>query len=186
MTTERDEPGGEIPRWAATAGRSSWRIRLRCTTKRRLRHDRRRDRAVHPDRVPAATREAVLRDYRAATTAKARRAAEQLVLADFNTGVVPYGYRPQRVRITPAGPRPRWRTRPMIEPVEASTVRMIFLWRGQDCLQIAEILRRLTAARYPAPLDPETGQPGIWTAGAVRSIVRFSAPSRRRFCLGGV
>ena len=60
----------------------------------------------------------------------------------------------------------------MIEPVEASTVRMIFLWRGQDRLHIAEILRRLTAARYPAPLDPETGQPGVWTAGVVRSIVR--------------
>ncbi|PXY18311.1 recombinase [Prauserella flavalba] len=172
VTTERDDSGGEIPRWAATAGHWSWRARLRCTAKRRLRRGRCHDRAVHADRVSAFVREVVLRDYHAATTAKARRAAEQLVLAGFNTGVVPYGYRPQRVRVTPAGRRPRWRTRLVIEPVEASTVRMIFLWRGQDRLPIAEILRRLTAARYPAPLDPETGQPGVWTAGVVRSVLR--------------
>lgn len=172
MTTERDDPGGEIPRWAATAGRWSWHIRLRYTAKRRLGHGRCRDSAVHSDRVSAAMRDAVLRDYHAATTAKARRASEQLVLAGFNTGAVPYGYRPQRVRTTPAGRRPRWRTRLVIEPIEASTVRMIFLWRGHDRLHIAEILRRLTAARYPAPLDPETGQPGVWTAGVVRSIIR--------------
>jgi hypothetical protein len=60
----------------------------------------------------------------------------------------------------------------VIEPVEASTVRMIFLWRGQDRLHTPEILRRLTTARYPAPLDHETGRPSVWTAGVVRSIVR--------------
>lgn len=51
-----------------------------------------------------------MRDYHVATTAKAR----------------------EGVRISPQGRRPRWRTRLVIEPVEANIVRMIFPWRGED------------------------------------------------------
>jgi hypothetical protein len=58
-----------------------------------------------------------------------------------------------------------------MEPVEASTVRMIFVWRGEDRLPTTEIRRRLAASRYPAPLDPETGQPCVWTVAMVRAIL---------------
>jgi hypothetical protein len=65
-------------------------------------------------------RELVLRDYHTRNLALARTASEELVHACFNTGDVPYGYRARRVRVTPAGRRSRWRTRLLIEPVEAS------------------------------------------------------------------
>lgn len=117
-------------------------------------------------------RQDVLREYHAANLAAARAASEEMVRAGFNTGDVPYGYRAHRVRVTPAGRRLRWRTRLAIEPVEASTVRMIFLWRGGDRLPLTEIRRRLTMSRYPAPLDPDTGQPGVWTLAIVRAILR--------------
>ncbi|MBE1468196.1 hypothetical protein [Kibdelosporangium phytohabitans] len=96
-------------------------------------------------------RQHVLRDYHAANLAAARTASEELVRAGFNTGDVPYGYRAQRIRITPAGRRPRWRTRLLIEPVEASTVRMIFLWRGEDRLSTREIRHRVPLPRAVAP-----------------------------------
>ncbi|KAA2262869.1 recombinase [Solihabitans fulvus] len=116
-------------------------------------------------------RQRVLREYHAANLTTARRASEDLVRAGFNTGAVPYGYRPHRVRVSPQGRRARWRTRLMVEPVEAATVRMIFMWRGVDRLSTSEILQRLTEARYPAPLDPKTGQPGVWTRVVVRAIL---------------
>lgn len=116
-------------------------------------------------------RQHVLRDYHAANLATARAGSEVLVRAGFNTGQVPYGYRAQRVRVTPAGRRPRWRTRLTIEPVEAATVRMIFAWRGEDRLSATQIRRRLAASRYPAPLDPATGQPVEWTVVMVRAIL---------------
>ncbi len=119
-----------------------------------------------------STRRRVLRAYHADNLIKARRCSEELVRAGFNTGEVPYGYRAQRVRVCPPGRRPRRRTRLRIEPVEASTVRMIFVWRGEDRLRTREILRRLTESRYPAPLDTDTGQPRVWTSAAVRAILR--------------
>ncbi|MFI6098221.1 recombinase family protein [Lentzea sp. NPDC051213] len=119
-----------------------------------------------------SARQRVLRAYHADNLTKARHCSEQLVRAGFNTGDIPYGYRPQRVRVCPPGRRPRWRTRLRIEPVEASTVRMIFVWRGEDRLHTRQILRRLTESRYPAPLDPDTGQPSMWTLAVVRAILR--------------
>lgn len=116
-------------------------------------------------------RQHVLRDYHAANLAAARAGSEDLVRAGFNTGEVPYGYRAHRVQVTPAGRRPRWRTRLTIEPVEAATVRMIFVWRGEDRLSVPQIRSRLGASRYPAPLDPATGQPTVWTVATVRSIL---------------
>jgi hypothetical protein len=117
-------------------------------------------------------RHRVLRDYHADSVAEARRASEALVRAGFNTGTVPYGYRARRVRIAPAGRRARWRTRLVIEPVEAAAVKMIFTWRGEDGLSLAAIRERLLAARYPAPLDPETGQPGVWTHAIIAAALR--------------
>lgn len=177
-TTAYDESGESIPRWAATAGRESLTKRLAAKGARLLCSTRRsRARAgTESDNGEAdlswPVRQHVLRDYHAANLATARAASEDMVRAGFNTGDVPYGYRAQRVRVQPPNRRPRWRTRLVIEPVEASTVRMIFVWRGQDRLSTEEILRRLTESRYPAPLDPDTGQPGVWTVATIRAILR--------------
>ncbi|GLY71685.1 recombinase family protein [Amycolatopsis taiwanensis] len=122
--------------------------------------------------VPWPVRQQVLREYHAANLSRARHASEEMVRAGFNTGAVPYGYRALRARVTPAGKRPRWRTRLAIEPVEAATVKMIFVWRAEDRLSIAEIYQRLRTARYPAPLDPDTGQPGMWTHTVIAAILR--------------
>jgi hypothetical protein len=165
MTTNsgRPESDGEVPRWAATAGRGRWAhrqaARLFCSP-RRTTDDRGPD--VTTSGVPSVRQE-VLREYQVGNLAQARRASEEMV---------PYGYRAQRVRVAPAGRRPRWRTRLVIEFVEATTVKMIFTWRGEDDLTITAIRQRLVAARCPAPLDPETGQPGVWTRAAIRAILR--------------
>jgi Recombinase len=111
--------------------------------------------------VPWSVRQRVLREYHAGNPAQARRASEEMVRAGFNTGAMPYGYRAQRVRVAPAGRRPRWRTRLVIEPVEA-----------EDGLAITAIRQRHVAARYLAPLDPETGQLGVWTRAVIRAILR--------------
>ncbi|SDJ00604.1 Recombinase [Actinokineospora alba] len=176
MTTNTSghEPDGEIPRWAATAGQGfrapRWAARLLCSTRRLPTPD---PNGLHTaSDVPNQVRQQVLREYHAVNLDHARRASEEMVRAGFNTGLIPYGYRAQRVRVTPEGKRPRWRTRLVVEPVEASTVCMIFLWRGHERLHLSEIVRRLSAARYPAPVDPETGQPGVWTRAVVRSILR--------------
>ena len=167
--TARDESGDHIPRWAATACRQTFGQRLTAMGARLF------GSATEPDSGEATpswpVRQHVLRDYHAANLAAARTVSEELVRAGFNTGDVPYGYRARRVRVTPAGRRARWRTRLLIEPVEASTVRMIFVWRGEDRLSTTEIRRRLAASRYPAPLDPETGEPGVWTVAIVRAIL---------------
>jgi hypothetical protein len=163
MTThrKRHERGGEVPRWA----------RLVCSPRRRPGEDTSGQEITASD-VPWPVRQRVLRDYHAANLAHARRASETMVRAGFNTGTVPYGYRAQRIRVAPAGRRPRWRTRLVIEPVEAATVKMIFTWRGEDGLSVTAIRQRLVAARYPAPLDPETGQPGVWTHAYITAILR--------------
>lgn len=111
--------------------------------------------------MPWSVRQRVLREYHAGNLAQARRTSEEMVRAGFNTGAVPYGYRTQRVRVAPAGRRPRWRTRLVIEPVEA-----------EDGLAITAIRQRLVVARYLAPLDPETEQPGVWTRAVIRAILR--------------
>jgi hypothetical protein len=173
-TDGRREQDGEVPRWAATAGQHRFRT-LRWAS--RLFGPYRRTTDDSEPQVPASdvsssVRHRVLREYHAATLAQARRASEQWVRAGFNTGAVPYGYRAQRVQIAPAGRRARWRTRLVIEPVEAATVKMIFMWRGEDGLTIAAIRQRLLAARYPAPLDPETEQPVVWTRALVAAVLR--------------
>jgi hypothetical protein len=188
--TARDESGDCIPRWAVTVGHTSraWRLAARvfCSA-RRQRTDDTSGPDVNTSDVPQPVRKRVLREYHAFNLAQARQGAEELVHAGFNTGSVPYGYRALRVQVTPAARRPRWRTRLVIEPVEAATVKMIFAWRVEDGLTVTGIRHRLVAARYPAPLDPETGQPGLWTRTAVRAILRFSAPNRSRLSLvGGV
>lgn len=168
--TAHDESGDRIPRWAATAFRQTFGQRLTAMGTRLF------GSTTDPDTGEATpswrARQHVLRDYHAANLAAARTVSEELVRAGFNTGDVPYGYRARRVRVSPAARRPRWRTRLLIEPVEASTVRMIFVWRGEDHLSTTEIRRRLAASRYPAPLDPETGEPGVWTVAIVRAILR--------------
>jgi hypothetical protein len=37
---------------------------------------------------------------------------------------------------------------------------------------VTAIRQRLLAARYPAPLDPETGQPGVWTHALIAAVLR--------------
>ena len=174
-TDGRDERDGEVPRWAATAGQHCfraprWASRLFCTYRRTTDDDS--DPEVPTSDVPWPVRHQVLREYHAATLGDARRASGELARAGFNTGTVPYDYRAQRVRIAPAGRRARWRTRLVIEPVEAATVKMIFTWRGEDGLSVTAIRQRLLAARYPAPLDPETGQPGVWTHANIAAVLR--------------
>jgi hypothetical protein len=174
-TDGRHERDGEVPRWAATAGQHRfrpprWASRLFCTHRRTANDDS--DPEIPTSGVPWSVRHQVLREYHAGTITEARRASEALARAGFNTGTVPYGYRAQRVRIAPAGRRARWRTRLVIEPVEAATVKMIFTWRGEDGLSVTAIRQRLLAARYPAPLDPETGQPGVWTHSLIAAVLR--------------
>lgn len=172
---ERPDPNNNIHRRAATGGPGRWprRLTARLFGAPRPGHtdDTHAPQATASD-VPQPIRHQVLRDYHAVNLSHARHASEELVRTGFNTGAVPYGYRAQRVQVTPAGRRPRWRTRVVIEPVEAAVVKTIFVWRGEDRLTIAEILQRLTGARYPAPLDPETGHPGIWTRAIVPALLR--------------
>lgn len=113
--------------------------------------------------------------------ASARSGSEDLVRAGYNTGAVPYGYRPHRVRVIPPGRRPRWRVRLVIEPAEAATVKMIFAWRGEDGLTIAAIRQRLLAARYPSPLDAHTGQPCVWTCRFIRTVLHNPKYLGRQF-----
>ena len=176
MTTNnrRHDRDGDVPRGATSVsqhkGRAPrWAARLFCSRRRSTSTG---GAEVTPSAVPWSVRQQVLQQYHAATLAQARRASEELVRAGFNTGTVPYGYRAQRVRIAPAGRRARWRTRLVIEPVEAATVKMMFTWRGEDGLTIAAIRQRLVAARYPAPLDPDTGQPDVWTRPITAAILR--------------
>jgi hypothetical protein len=175
--TQRVNPGDEVPRWAATAGRTSLAQRLAVRTTRLFRSPHRRRTDVHnPVGDKSNTLPPVyprmLRDYRAVNLTQARRASEDLVRAGFNIGAVPYGYRSQRVRIALQGRRPRWRTRLAIEPVEAAVVKMVFMWRGVEQLAPEDIRKRLTESRYPPPLNHDTGQPKVWTSTAVRAILR--------------
>jgi hypothetical protein len=173
-TDGRHERDGEVPRWAATAGQHQfraprWAARLFCPSRRTTEDSQPQ---VPASEVPWSVRHQVLREYHETTVADARRASEQWVRAGFNTGAVPYGYRARRVRIASAGRRPRWRTRLVIEPVEAATVKMIFTLRGEDGLSVTAIRQRLLAARYPAPLDPDTGQPSVWTHANITAVLR--------------
>ncbi|EWM12008.1 recombinase family protein [Kutzneria sp. 744] len=176
MTTNTNQD--DVARWAATAGRRSLAqrvaahgARLFCSSKRRSANDASGP-TTDSSAVPWAVRQRVLREYHDATLAQARRGSEELVRAGFNTGRVPYGYRPRRVRVSPSGRRLRWRTRLMIEPGEAIAVKLIFRWRAEAGLNTAAIRRRLIDASCPAPRDPETGLEGVWTQAAVRAVLR--------------
>jgi Recombinase len=176
MTTNTNPDG--VARWAATAGRCSLAQRVAARGARLFGSSKRQptDRQDSPsaDRsdVPWAVRHRVLREYHDATLAQARLGSEELVRAGFNTGAVPYGYRPRRVRVSPSGRRPRWRTRLVIDPAEAIAVKLIFRWRAEAELDTGAIRRRLIDARCPAPRDPATGMEGVWTRAAVRAILR--------------
>ncbi len=175
MTTNPNLDG--VARWAATAGRRSLAQRVAArgarlfgSSKRRP-TDERSGLATDSSEVPWAVRQRVLREYHTATLAQARRGSEEMVRAGFNTGAVPYGYRPRRVRVSPSGRRPRWRTRLVIEPGEAIAVKLTFRWRTEAGLDTGAIRRHLIDARCPAPRDPETGLEGVWTRAAVRAIL---------------
>ncbi|MCU1680188.1 MAG: recombinase [Amycolatopsis sp.] len=174
--TQRVDPDDEVPRWAATAGRTSpaQRLAVRTTqlfrSQRRRRTDLRNPVGDELNTLPPVYPQ-TLRDYHAVNLTQARRASEDLVRAGFNTGAVPYGYRSQRARIALQGQRPRWRTRLVIEPVEAAVVKMVFMWRGMERLALEDIRKRLTESRYPPPLNHDTGQPGVWTSTALRAIL---------------
>jgi hypothetical protein len=169
-TTAHDEPDDRTARWAATDGRHTLGQRLTAMGARLFRS--REDTGNDETGLSGHLRQRVLRDYHASNLATARTGSEDLVRAGFNTGDVPYGYRAECIRVTPVGRRPRWRTRLLIEPAEASAVRMIFAWRGEDRLSTTEIRHRLAGSGYPAPLDPDTGQTGVWTVAVIRSILR--------------
>jgi hypothetical protein len=173
-TTESHNTGPGVPRRASTARRRKT-LSQRVTDAARVVH-RRRAAAHQPAREVAdarwPSRQRLLSSYHAANLTSARRASEQLVRAGWHTGAVPYGYRPQRVRIAPHGRRSRYRTRLVIEPVEAAVVKMIFTWHVSERLSIPEIRQRLTKSRYPEPLDSDTGQPRPWTQALVQAIMR--------------
>lgn len=186
-TPARNESGDGIPRRAVTADRGSL---LKCLLAKgaRLFCVARRSRACSGadsnssrSELSWRVRQRVLRDYHAANLATARAVSEELVRAGFNIGDVPYGYRAHRVRMQPPGRRPRWRIRLAIEPVEASTVRMIFLWCGEDRLSLTEIRRRLAVSRYPAPLDLDFGSPacGRWRSCRSGRADQSTADKRR-------
>jgi hypothetical protein len=164
----------DLPGRAPTTGQQSpvrrLAARLLCSPRRR-RTDTDSP-AAQDTTVPWPVRHRVLREYHAVNLAQARRASEVLVRAGFNTGSVPYGYRPRRVRVCSPGRPARWRTRLVIEPVEATVAKMIFTWWVQDHLSTAQIRTRLTDSRYPPPLDPATGQPKTWTRAVIRAILR--------------
>jgi hypothetical protein len=172
------DPNNDVPHWAATAGHRSLAQRVAAHGSRLLGSSRRRPTdgrsSLATDRsdVPGTIRQPVLCEDNTDSITKARHTSEDLVRAGFNTGTVPYGYRAQRIQVSPQGQRPRWRTRLVIEPVEAATVKMIFVWRGGDGLTIEAIYKRLISARYPAPLDPETQQPGACSHSVIRAILR--------------
>jgi Recombinase len=176
MTTNTNQSG--VPRWAATAGRRSLAQRVAAHGARLFGSskpqptDRDDCPAARSSDLPWSVRQRVLREYHTATLAQARFGSEEMVRAGFNIGAIPYGYRPQRIRIASVTQRARWRTRLVLEPVEAATVKMIFTWRGEDGLTIAGIHQRLISARYPTPLDPETGQPSGWSDPIIRAILR--------------
>lgn len=176
MTTKPNSDG--VPRWAATAGRRSLAHRLAAHGARlfgsstRRPTDRENGSTTDTTDVPWAVRQRVLRDYHTATLTQARHGSEDLVRAGFHTGAVPYGYRPRRVRVSPDGRRPRWRTRLVIEPAEAIAVKLIFRWHAEAGSDTAAIRRRLIDARCLAPRDPQTGLEGVWTQAAVHAILR--------------
>lgn len=172
--TQPHEGDGEVSRSPATGAPGCWtRLAARLFfPSRRQSVDGAREFDATTSEVSWAVRRRVLREYHAITLSHARRASEAMVRAGFNTGAVPYGYRAQRVRVTPAGKRPRWRTRLMVEPAEANAVKVIFSWRVDDRLGVTEIRQRLVTAGYPAPVDAETGQPGIWTRATVKTVLR--------------
>lgn len=89
----------------------------------------------------------------------------------WNTGGLPYGYRAERVRITPAGRRPRYRTRLALDPDQAPVVRRIFAWRVHDRLSTTQIAMKLRRHHAPPPHDPITGGRLAWTAEAVLAIL---------------
>lgn len=174
VNPQQPQPDDEVSRPAAPGGPGCWTrlaARLFCPS-RRQRADGASESDASTSEVPWPVRRRVLREHHAVNLSPARRACEAMVRAGFNTGAVPYGYRAHRVRVTPAGKRPRWRTRLVIEPTEAKAVNAIFSWRVDDRLSIAEISQRLVAIGYPAPVDPESGQPGAWTRATVKTVLR--------------
>jgi hypothetical protein len=182
-TTAHDDSCDHIPGWAAIVRphrfrAPGWASRLFCPRHRRA--DTPSAATTAAFAVPSTVRQQVLREYHAVNNADARRASAEMVLAGFNTGTVPYGYRSQRVRVAPTERRPRWRTRLVIEPVEAATVKMIFVWRGVDGTTVTAIRQRLVAARYPVPLGSETAHPGVWTHTDIRAILRNSTYTGRQ------
>jgi hypothetical protein len=113
----------------------------------------------------------VLQRYHAMNLAAARRATEDLVREGWHTGAVPYGYRSHRIRISPAGRRPRYRTKLLIDRKEASIVEMIFWWFVHNGQSVDEIVYRLDHAHYPAPRRAGPVTPSRWTSASVRAIL---------------
>lgn len=173
---------------AAPAWRKPWRVRLRRRLTGRHARGRHGHNPAHDGNGGASTATGTSKTRSAVPTSACgaegeqptsrtrtrrsdARAAGAWARAGWNTGSVPYGYRARRVLVTPAHGRPRYRSRLVIEPVEAATVRQIFLWRSVDHLSTTEIVQRLSAARYPQPLHPTTGQPRPWNPRLIRSLL---------------
>lgn len=126
-------------------------------------------------RISRRRRATVLAAYHAENTEHARAVITALVRAGYHVGPVPFGYRAHHSPAGTSGDLPnrrRRRVRLTIEPVEAATVAMIFAWCVTDGLSRTQIAHRLTAARYPAPLHPVTGQPVAWSRTIVATILR--------------
>lgn len=164
-----------IPMPSPTQERSMYRNRTRPENKRRPSGhagDRPaspiRDR--HDDERHGRREQRVVAAYHAETTRRSRARTVELVLAGYNVGRVPYGYRPQRTALPIARDRAEG-TVLAVEPIEAATVAMVFSWRTRDHLGLAEIARRLNTARYPRPFHPVTQEEMAWTGGRIARIL---------------
>ncbi|WP_410589238.1 recombinase family protein [Amycolatopsis sp. lyj-23] len=168
--TAREESGDRIPHWAATVGRQTFGTAPRRDGRPAVRFgDRAEQRRGHTVVARAAARLARL----------PRREPRSSALRVRGIGARRFQQRRRALRLPrPAGPGQSGRPKAALaHPAADRTGRSLhgtddLRVEGEGRLSTPEIRRRLTASRYPAPLDPETGEPGVWTVAMVRAILR--------------
>jgi site-specific DNA recombinase len=91
--------------------------------------------------------------YRVSLKAKTRKGLEEHAIAGWNTGTVPYGYKPDRVThsVPVKAQQGRTRTRLAVDPDCGPWVTQMFEWRTLEKLSARAIALRLDAAGAPSP-----------------------------------
>ena len=91
--------------------------------------------------------------YRVSLKAKTRKGLEEHAIAGWNTGTVPYGYKPDRVihSVPVKAQQGRTRTRLAVDPDCGQWVTQMFEWRTLEKLSARAIALRLDAAGAPSP-----------------------------------